>query len=76
LPRAKAKALALLAPNPPRWSVRNPPPPMSRAGDFLAGEVLPWFENRKKDLASRPLIREQAFGEPFDPGQAGAAWPL
>ena len=30
---------------------------------FLEGEVLPWFEARKKELANRPLIREQAFGE-------------
>ena len=28
---------------------------------FLEGEVLPWFEARKKELANRPLIREQAF---------------
>ena len=29
-------------------------------------EVLPWFEARKKELANRPLIREQAFGESLD----------
>jgi hypothetical protein len=34
---------------------------------FLEGEVLPWLENRKKELANRPLIREQAFGEALDP---------
>jgi hypothetical protein len=34
---------------------------------FLEGEVLPWFENRKTELANRPLIREQAFGEALDP---------
>jgi hypothetical protein len=34
---------------------------------FLEGEVLPWFENRKKILVNRPLIREQAFGEALDP---------
>jgi hypothetical protein len=34
---------------------------------FLEGEVLPWFENRKIELANRPLIREQAFGEALDP---------
>jgi hypothetical protein len=28
--------------------------------------VLPWFENRKKELTNRPLIREQAFGEVLD----------
>ena len=33
---------------------------------FIDGEVLPWFENRKKELAYRPLIREQAFGESLD----------
>ncbi len=33
---------------------------------FLEGEVLPWFETRKKQLANRPLIREQAFGEALD----------
>jgi hypothetical protein len=34
---------------------------------FLEGEVLPWFEARKKELANRPLIREQPFGESLDP---------
>ena len=34
---------------------------------FLEGEVLPWFDNRRKELANRPLIREQAFGEALDP---------
>ena len=34
---------------------------------FLEDEVLPWFEGRKKELANRPLIREQAFGEVLDP---------
>jgi hypothetical protein len=34
---------------------------------FLEEQVLPWFENRKKELATRPLIREQAFGEAVDP---------
>jgi hypothetical protein len=34
---------------------------------FLEGEVLPWFETQKKELANRPLIREQAFGEALDP---------
>jgi hypothetical protein len=28
--------------------------------------VLSWFETRKKELANRPLIREQAFGEALD----------
>ena len=34
---------------------------------FLEGNVLPWFETRKKELANRPLIRDQAFGEALDP---------
>jgi hypothetical protein len=34
---------------------------------FLENDVLPWFENRKKELTNRPLIREQAFGEALDP---------
>jgi hypothetical protein len=34
---------------------------------FLEDEVLRWFEARKKELANRPLIREQAFGESLDP---------
>ena len=34
---------------------------------FLEEEVLPWFENRKNELANRPLIREQAIGEALDP---------
>ena len=36
---------------------------------FLEAEVLPWFERRKKELANRPLIREQAFGEALDPNK-------
>lgn len=34
---------------------------------FLEGTVLPWYATRKKELANRPLIREQAFGEALDP---------
>jgi hypothetical protein len=34
---------------------------------FVDGKVLPWFENRRKALENRPLIREQAFGEAVDP---------
>ena len=36
---------------------------------FVEGEVLPWFENRQKELANRPLIREQAFGDALDPNK-------
>src|SRR5207248_3161802 len=28
---------------------------------FVEREVLPWYETRNKELANRPLIREQAF---------------
>jgi hypothetical protein len=44
----------------------------AEAGDlrrFLEEKVLAWFETRRKELANRPLIREQAFGEAFDPGK-------
>ncbi len=34
---------------------------------FLESEVLPWFDSRRVELANRPLIREQAFGEALDP---------
>jgi hypothetical protein len=34
---------------------------------FLENEVLPWFENRQKELANRSLIREQAFSDALDP---------
>ena len=36
---------------------------------YPVGEVLPWFENRRKELANRPLIRDQAFGDALDPNQ-------
>jgi hypothetical protein len=36
---------------------------------FLQNRVLPWFDTRRKELANRPLIREQAFGEALDPGK-------
>lgn len=36
---------------------------------FIEGEVLPWFQNRRKELANRPLIREQAFGDALDPNK-------
>ena len=34
---------------------------------FLENEALPWYETRETELANRPLIREQAFGEALDP---------
>ena len=33
---------------------------------FLRAEELPWLETWKNELANRPLIREQAFGEALD----------
>ena len=33
---------------------------------FIEAEVLPWFESRRKELANRQLIREQAFGDALD----------
>ena len=30
---------------------------------FLEREILPWYATRRKELAYRPLIREQAFGD-------------
>ena len=33
---------------------------------FIQDKVLPWFETRRKGLANRPLIREQALGEALD----------
>ena len=36
---------------------------------FLEGEILPRLANRRKELSNRPLIREQAFGEAFDPAK-------
>ena len=37
----------------------------------IEGDVLPWFENRKKELANRPRTREQAFGEALDADKLG-----
>ena len=34
---------------------------------FLRGQVLPWYEERRKELEHRPLIRSQAFGEALEP---------
>ena len=33
---------------------------------FLETEVRDWFAKRKQELANRPLIRDQAFGEALD----------
>ena len=34
---------------------------------FLEGEILPWYAMRRTELANRPLICAQAFGEALDP---------
>jgi len=34
---------------------------------FVEAEVLPWYEKRRQELAHRPLLRTQAFGEAVDP---------
>ena len=36
---------------------------------FLETEVLPWYDRRRTELANRPLIRDQAFGESLDAEQ-------
>ena len=36
---------------------------------FLETEVLPWYEKRRRELACRSLIRQQAFGEAVDPNR-------
>ena len=42
-------------------------PPTSRA--CAASSKVSWFENRQKELANRPLIHEQAFGDALDPNK-------
>ena len=34
---------------------------------FIEGKVLPWFEDRRREIANHPLLREQAFGQSLDP---------
>jgi hypothetical protein len=34
---------------------------------FIETEVMPWFENRRRHFANRPLVRDQAFGESLEP---------
>jgi hypothetical protein len=34
---------------------------------FLEEEVLPWYPVRRQELANRPLIQEQVYGEALDP---------
>jgi hypothetical protein len=30
---------------------------------------MPWYDRRRTELADRPLIRDQAFGESLEPGK-------
>ncbi len=46
------------------------PPAAPRSAALRYAEpasTLPWLEARKNDLATRPLVREQAFGEALNP---------
>ena len=42
---------------------------------FLEGEVLPWFENRMKELANRPLSASK-FGEAHSPDKLERVGPF
>lgn len=42
-------------------------PDVAGLRSFLEGTVMPWFTSRRRELANRPLIRAQAFGESLDP---------
>jgi hypothetical protein len=59
----------LLARDPEELEEGEPPatPDEDALRRFLEATVMPWFDTRKKELANRPLIREQAFGEALDP---------
>jgi hypothetical protein len=61
----------MLARDPDELEEGEEPATADEAGlrHFIEQEVLPWFENRKKEIANRPLIREQAFGEALDPDE-------
>jgi hypothetical protein len=45
-------------------SVYQPDPDHLRR--FIEARVLPWYARRRTELANRPLIREQAFGQALD----------
>jgi hypothetical protein len=61
----------LLARDPDELEDGEEPATADEAGlrRFLEGEVMRWYETRRKELANRPLIREQAFGEALDPNK-------
>lgn len=79
--KAYAEALAALRENTRAWwqdqlageaddgDDEEHPPAADAAGlrRFLEEKVLPWYEARRKELAHRPLLREQAFGEALNP---------
>lgn len=44
-------------------------PDVNGLTQFIEEKVLPWYVQRRKELANRPLIREQAFGEALDPNR-------
>jgi hypothetical protein len=37
---------------------------------FMKDKALPGFEDRRKEIANHPLLREQAFGEFLDPDKS------
>lgn len=59
----------LLARDPDELEDGEEPATADEAGlrRFLEGEVTRWYETRRKELANRHLIREQAFGESLEP---------
>ena len=36
---------------------------------FLETEIVPWYDNRRRELERRPLIRAQAFGDAVEPAR-------
>ena len=47
----------------------NYPPDSTGLLRFLETEVVPWYENQRRELESRPLIRTQAVGESLNPNR-------
>ena len=73
-----AETLVTLTPDPDNLD-KDKTPPISNAEGlrcFLESTMLPWSENRKNELANRPLIREHAFGEALNLHKSGEARPL
>ena len=42
------------------------PPIRTICSSFIGIQLMPWHARRRTELANRPLIREQAFGESLD----------